>query len=69
MTNAEVIRSMSDEELAEFLRRYADGDLDTTKTFCNMCAEFANCDGCERWWLGIDSEDHPQGLKYWDWLK
>lgn len=65
MTNADVIRSMSNEELAEFLMCYAEGDIDKCKTFCDMSIE-NGCDDCVRWWLSIDSKDHPQGLKYWE---
>lgn len=36
-TNADRIRSMTDEELAEFLDRWESGDIDYSITFCNMC--------------------------------
>ena len=66
MTNADVIRSMNDEELADFLARIQDRDIETARTFCFLCKECGSCDGCMKWWLGIDCNNHPQGLKYWE---
>lgn len=37
MTNADKIRAMSEEELADFLDRWALGDIDYSKTFCDLC--------------------------------
>lgn len=56
MTNGDRIRSMSDEELTEFLRRIELGDIDYSVTFCNMCKDGGNalgldCGGCLLHWL------------------
>ena len=71
VTNADVIRSMTDEELFEFLRSFEDGDIDYAITFCDLCTKDAalegricDCDGCIKWWLVQDCK-RPQGLKYW----
>ena len=37
MTNADRIRSMSDDELADFIYRCEMGDIDYAKTFCDLC--------------------------------
>lgn len=61
MTNADVIRSMSDDELLEFLLSFQQGDIDTSRTFCELC-ELNDCDGCMKLWLAKDSEGY-QGLR------
>ena len=66
MTNADRIRSMSDEELFIFLDKFEMGDIDTAKTFCDTCGKDWDCDDCLKWWLILDSVNHPQGLDYWD---
>jgi hypothetical protein len=53
-TNADKIRDMTDEELAEFISRIEIGDfssLDYGKTFCDMCEGQFECDDCRLWWL------------------
>lgn len=55
-TNADVIRSMTDEQLCEFLQAVEIGDIDTAITFCDMCKEGGNelgydCDTCFRSWV------------------
>ena len=60
-TNADRIRSMTDEELAEFLEKVELGDLDYSITFCDMCKAGGNalnldCKGCLKHWLQKDSE-------------
>ena len=53
-TNADRIRSMSDEELAEFISRIEIGDFGQQvygKTFCDMCKGQYECDDCRLWWL------------------
>lgn len=51
-TNAEVIRAMTDEELAEFLDRWEMGDIDYSKTFCDLCDGIYDChDDCLVGWL------------------
>ena len=71
-TNADRIRSMSDEELHKFLLDFEAGDIDYAKTFCSLCCKDAaleqrstDCDGCLLWWLKNDAT-LPQGI---DWLK
>lgn len=73
MTNYERIKSMTLDEMHSFLVRFEDGDIDTSKTFCYLCAkdsalnkQSCDCDGCLKWWLEIDSKQHPQGLDYWN---
>lgn len=54
MTNADKIRGMTDEELADFIQRVQIGDfsnLDYGKTFCDMCNAQYECDDCLKWWL------------------
>lgn len=54
MTNADRIRAMSDEELAEFISRIEIGDFGPQvygKTFCDMCKGQYECDDCRLWWL------------------
>lgn len=67
MTNGDVIRSMTDEELIDFLEQFRDGEIDTAKTFCNLCEQSSalHCVDCTRWWVESDC-DAPQGLKYWE---
>lgn len=71
-TNADRIRSMSDEELHKFLLDFEAGDIDYAKTFCDLCCKDAalerkstDCEGCLLWWLKNDAT-LPQGI---DWLK
>lgn len=71
-TNAQRIRSMSDEELHKFLLDFEAGDIDYAKTFCGLCCKDAalerkstDCEGCLLWWLKNDAT-LPQGI---DWLR
>ena len=71
-TNADRIRSMSDEELHKFLLDFEAGNIDYAKTFCDLCCKDAalerkstDCEGCLLWWLRNDAT-LPQGI---DWLK
>lgn len=51
-TNADRIRAMSDEELADFLDRWEMGDVDYSKTFCDLCDGQYDChDDCLMDWL------------------
>lgn len=53
-TNGERIRSMRDEELADFIVRIEMGDFGNQifgKTFCNMCDGQHECDDCLVSWL------------------
>lgn len=53
-TNADKIRNMTDEELADFIQRVQIGDfsnLDYGKTFCDMCNAQYECGDCLQWWL------------------
>lgn len=66
MTNYERIKQMSIEEMQEFLINITLGDVDTARTYCDMCkGNMYDCDDCVMWWLNIDSKEHPQGLDYW----
>lgn len=58
MTNAQKIRSMTDEELSAFLDKVALDDIDYGITFCGMCNGNPknnilglDCDGCRLHWL------------------
>ena len=56
MTNADRIRSMTDDELYKFLSMWEDGDIDYSVTFCDICIEGGNtldldCDGCIKHWI------------------
>ena len=69
MTNADCIRSMSDEQLYEFLSEWECGDIDYSITFCDLCKQGGNelnldCDGCRKHWLQRDAVD-VGGLMYW----
>ena len=76
MTNADVIRQMTDDELYEFLSEWECGDIDYAVTFCDLCndatkrGEVGNvlnldCDGCRKHWLNRDADGYG-GLRYWE---
>jgi len=53
VSNADRIRSMSDEELHKFLLDFEAGNIDYAKTFCDLCCKdatlerkSADCEGC-----------------------
>ena len=54
MTNADSIRAMSDEELAEFLDDLTDN--------CCRCAEHQNCGNCQ---IGLDAESGFCDIRKW----
>ena len=56
MTNAQKIRAMSDEELAEFIDRCEMNDIDYAKTFCDLCNGQYECDQCRLDWLQQPAE-------------
>ena len=64
ITNADRIRAMSDEELAEFLDRWELGDIDYSKTFCSLCeGRLYDChDDCLLGWLRQGAEDGETAL-------
>ena len=76
MTNADVIRGMTDEQLANFLAGWEDGDIDYSCTFCDLCEEHEketgkpgnemhlDCDGCRLWWLKQDAVEAYNGLDH-----
>ena len=71
MTNADLIRQMTDEELLEFLRKYEIGDYgtDIAMTFCSWCIRDIpnhDCDDCLRSWLKTDCKEF-RGMKHYDW--
>ena len=51
ITNADRIRAMSDEELADFIYRCEMSDIDYAKTFCDLCNGQYECDQCRLDWL------------------
>lgn len=65
MTNADVIRQISDEDLRDFLTTWENGGFasDYLVAFCDLCErEGGNtlglyCDGCILHWLKRDSND------------
>ena len=69
-SNADVIRSMTDEQLSVFLEAVEDTDIHFEKVFCSMCKEDRlqeehgfNCDSCRLWWLKEDATAW-NGLKH-----
>ena len=57
ITNADKIRTMTDEELADFLDRWALGDIDYSQTFCSLCKGQYDCrDDCLLGWLKQEVE-------------
>ena len=59
-SNADRIRAMSDEELAEFISRIEIGDFGPQvygKTFCDLCSGQYECDDCRLWWLQQPAEE------------
>lgn len=64
MTNFEKIKSMSIEEMIEFLSDFEVGDIDYGKGFCpsGLC-DSNDCDKCLEWWLNRDAQ-LIQGLEY-----
>ena len=60
LTNADRIRAMTDEELAEFISRIEIGDFGPQvygKTFCDLCSGQYECDNCRLWWLQQPAEE------------
>ena len=54
--NAQKIRAMSDEELAEFIDRCEMSDIDYAKTFCDLCNGQYECAQCRLDWLRQPAE-------------
>lgn len=58
----DIIRQMTDEELADFLDRWKMGDVDYSKTFCNLCDGQYDChDDCLMDWLKSPVEEVQDG--------
>ena len=55
-TNADRIRAMSDEELADFIDRCEMNDIDYAKTFCDLCNGQYECNQCRLDWLQQQAE-------------
>ena len=55
-TNADRIRAMSDEELADFIDRCEMNDIDYAKTFCDLCNGQYECNQCRLDWLQQPAE-------------
>lgn len=62
MTNEEMIKKMSTDELVELIARIEIGDVDIAKTFCDLC-ESCDREQCIRFWLGWDSKKAPWGYE------
>lgn len=67
MTNADVIRSLTGEELNNFLAMWELHDIDYAVTFCDLCAAGGNtlgldCDGCRMHWLQEDASVWLHGM-------
>ena len=59
MTNADVIRQMTDNELYKFLQAFETGDIDYSLTFCSLCKDTGlDCDECFERWLFNDAHDY-----------
>ena len=56
ITNAQKIRAMSDEELAEFIYRCEMSEIDYAKTFCDLCNGQYKCGQCRLDWLKQPAE-------------
>ena len=56
ITNADRIRAMSDEELADFIDKCEMNDIDYAKTFCDLCNGQYECDQCRLDWLQQPAE-------------
>ena len=70
MTNADLIRGMTDEQLDHFLACWELGDVDYAVTHCDLCKKGGNihnfdCDGCRKYWLTSDAREW-QGLLDWN---
>lgn len=75
MTNADIIRSMTDEELYEFLSCWECGYIDYAVTYCDLCMKHKreggkgnvlnlDCDGCRKHFLEVEADDFL-GLNKW----
>lgn len=75
MTNADIIRSMTDEQLYEFLSCWELQDIDYAVTFCDLCEQDKreggkgnelglDCDGCREHFLKMDADGYL-GLNGW----
>lgn len=69
MTNADVIRRMTDEQLFSFLSEWECGDIDYAVTFCDLCVKDKklggkgnvlglDCDGCREHWLKREADEY-----------
>ena len=56
ISNAQKIRAMSDEELAEFIYRCEMSEIDYAKTFCDLCNGQYECGQCRLDWLQQPAE-------------
>lgn len=57
MTNADRIRAMSDDELADFLDNVFNGFFNGFQFPCHKCHDKANCDVCFGDWLKSEVEE------------
>lgn len=65
MTIADRIRSMTDQELAVFIEKCEDSDIDYGQTYCSSCGKTIKvdfeCNDCRLWWLRMEYKDG----EYW----
>lgn len=58
MTNFEKIKSMSIDEMIDFMEKVELQDIDYAMTFCNMCDGQYDCSNdCMRHWLESEAEE------------
>lgn len=62
MTNEELIKQMSTDELVVLIARIEIGDVDMSKTFCDLC-ESCDRELCIRDWLRWDTDSSPWGYR------
>lgn len=65
MTNADVIRKMTNKELVDFIDKCALTRMSDFIDFCILpCSKSKDCSICKLIWLELDAENNPKGLKY-----
>lgn len=63
-TNGDILRSMTDAELASFMRLCEDGEIDYGLTFCSSCNnEQFGCGYCAANWMSSSADDSVFGLR------
>lgn len=68
-SNADIIRSLTDDELDVFLAMWELHDIDYAVTFCDLCEQDGgnalglDCDGCRKHWLQEDAAVWLHGME------